>query len=262
MNELEQIRLYLDGQLNGDGLKVFEKRLGEDEAFRREVESLRVVSKGIEELRDAAIKVKVQAWSKAIDSKYPHEEYLYKRIKDGDEKLQKELFNQYRNKFHGFIIKKKHKLDKDAIQDIYVNAFIIFLKNIITGKLKLPLRSTLETYLFAIGLKEVLKHFDRLKRNKEYPTEDIENLQKDQAENELEKKERLEKMTELLKKILSKCSEECRKLLELWFKGYSDEAIAREMNIASQGAVRQRRFKCIKNIKDDDDLRDDFEDLF
>lgn len=196
-----------------------------------------------------------------MDSKYPHDEDLYKRIRAGDEKLQNELFHKYWKKFYGFVIKKKHKLDKDSILDIYVDSFIIFLKNIRNAKLKLPLKSTLETYLFAIGLKMILKYFDGLNKDKEDPVEDIENFQKSKEESELEEEEQLKGMLDLLEKILSKSSDSCKRLLKLWFKGYSHEAIAKELNLDSAGSSRGALFKCLKKIRDDDDLRKDFEDL-
>jgi RNA polymerase sigma factor (sigma-70 family) len=66
------------------------------------------------------------------------------------------------------------------------------------------------------------------------------------VENEAEKKHQ----KELVRKLLSLLDERCRQILTLIFiKGYATEAVASELDLPSEGAVRKGQYDCLKKMR-------------
>ena len=186
-----------------------------------------------------------------MSSKYPHDDELFKRIKEGDQLLLKKLHGQYWIYFYSYF-KKRKNLNHEAILDIYANSFTTFYINIRDGKLVAPLKCKLKTYLIAIGIKYRLKYFDDKNRNKEDPLddEDLEKIKEAHMEPEIENQHNEEDLSTFIKELLNKLDANCKQLLTLkYIKEFADDAIAKKMNIASTGAVRQRRFKCLEKLR-------------
>lgn len=184
-----------------------------------------------------------------MSKKYKDDEHLYAHIQNGDDKVLKQLFTEYWTPFRLFII-KYHSLPDDKVWDIYCESFTVFVLNIRDGKLELPLNSQLKTYLFGIGRKYVLKYFDGLKRKKEDHYPDDDQVFSLDLEPDILKVFELNWQKDLVRKLLEKVGESCRKILELTFiEDNSDEAIAEKMKIASTGAVRQKRFNCLNKLR-------------
>ncbi len=184
-----------------------------------------------------------------MSKKYQEDENLYTQIKNKNELVTKRLFTELKTPFKLFLL-KSYYLSEEQIWDIYCDAFTIFCMNIREGKLELPLNSSLKTYFFGIGKMFVLKHYEKVKRKKEDPyEEDNQVFQQDLQPSILEVYE-IDWQKKLIKKLLEKVGDSCKKILILSFiEENSDEAIANKMNIASSGAVRQKRFTCLEKLR-------------
>ncbi|MCB0572745.1 MAG: sigma-70 family RNA polymerase sigma factor, partial [Phaeodactylibacter sp.] len=56
---------------------------------------------------------------------------------------------------------------------------------------------------------------------------------------------------ELVRRLLDKIGEPCKRLLELIFvHGYVMDAVAEELELPSAGAARKRKFDCLKKMRD------------
>ncbi|MEO1434632.1 MAG: sigma-70 family RNA polymerase sigma factor, partial [Bacteroidota bacterium] len=122
--------------------------------------------------------------------------------------------------------------------------------NIRDGKLELPLKSTLKTYLLGIG-----KHyFHKRYFNKYGQVTDIglpEHMQWSLSSRpEIVDYFNDEWKARLVADLLNQLGEPCKELLTLSFlKGYSSEALAKSMNIPSEGAARRRKSYCLDKLR-------------
>ncbi len=81
-------------------------------------------------------------------------------LKPDDRLKLKALYHEYREAFLGF--GQRYQLDKDALVDIYQEAFLALRKRGISGKLN-EVNSSMKTYLFGIGKFMI---YDTLKEKK------------------------------------------------------------------------------------------------
>lgn len=184
-----------------------------------------------------------------MSNKYQDDEHLYTQIQEGDERIMRQLFSEYWNPFRLFVL-KKHHLSPEKIWDIYCESFTVFILNIRDSKLALPLQSQLKTYLFGIGHNYVLKHFEKSRRKKEQSFPEDDTVFSLGLPPDILRVFELDWQKKLVQKLLDMVGESCKKILLLSFiEENSDNAIAKKMNIASAGAVRQKRFTCLEKLR-------------
>ena len=184
-----------------------------------------------------------------MEEQYNDEE-IFRRIKARDEPFIALIYEYYWRSFYPFIL-KIGQLEESIIKEIYLRAFAVLCHNIQQEKVRWPMTSKLKTYLFSIGKIVLHKHWDKQKGDRlrfEEAPEESSHLQIDrQIEDYYEQKDRRTFLAACLKKV----GERCQQILHFkYFLDFADDAIAREMNIPSEGAVRQLRFKCLKKIRD------------
>lgn len=183
-------------------------------------------------------------------SKTYNDDNLLGPIRDGDENLYKQLYYLYKEPFKLFLMKLFRASEEDALE-VYPISMAIMIDNIRLRKLVEPLTSSLKTYLFAIGRNQFHKRFfDKYKENTDL-TEDLDAL-KNLVENpQLLDKFEHEELSKKIKQLLNKIGDPCKKLLILFYlKGYSIEAIMHEMGYSTEGAVRKKKFDCLKKLRD------------
>jgi DNA-directed RNA polymerase specialized sigma24 family protein len=65
---------------------------------------------------------------------------------------------------------------------------------------------------------------------------------------------------EVVRKLLTKIGEPCKRLLELMYiYGYSTEAVVEEMNYSDERVVRKRKCLCLKKMRE---MLKEMEDVF
>jgi len=185
--------------------------------------------------------------SKSINdmSQYTEDEAIIKRIQDGGESEMKILYQQKRAIFVNFLKSKYACKEIDAL-DIYQESMTVLWKNIKDGKLKPPLSSSLETYILAVGKRLAMKHYrDRYKQFAELKREaNIEDV------SQIDRYE-LEAQKTLVQQLLNQIGEGCQKLLDLFYKkGYATEAVMQTLALPSEGAVRKKKYECLKKLRE------------
>jgi len=192
-------------------------------------------------------------------SKFKNDEQLLERLMLEDEELFSELFYKYRTPFKRFFL-LGNKLVEEEAEEIYVQAYTTFWQNIKKKRLCPPLKSSLLTYLIGIGNNYLKRFFESKSKNRDRLSNSLEKDLEHASRNPeiLDTFER-EDRKKLVEHLLSLLDESCRELLLLSFvREYSDEAIMEEMKFPSTLAVRQKRFRCLKKLrnlfkKDDED---------
>ncbi|GJM31890.1 MAG: hypothetical protein DHS20C18_08910 [Saprospiraceae bacterium] len=173
---------------------------------------------------------------------YRDDEQLLRTLSEGDEIKWKAFYDDMRGSFRLFFMKYAG-VEPEVATEIYHESMVIFHRNVVGKKLQPPLQSKLKTYLFGIG-KLVYRKQGGQTRNWDDDIPDV------PVEPEIEERAHREQQAVLVQKLLNKIGNPCRQLLELvYLKGYVMEAVAREMNIPSEGAARKRKFDCLQKMR-------------
>jgi RNA polymerase sigma factor (sigma-70 family) len=166
-------------------------------------------------------------------------------IKQFDEVLIKNEYEQHRSKFIGWF-KKNHQLDDAQLIELYQRAFTIFYTNVKDGKLT-SLNSTIETYLYGIG-KNLVKEEIRAKR-KEIGFDEI--SISESVENELEECENRAHAKEIVRSILQKIGDPCKSILTMYyFKNFSMESIAIRLGYKNEAVAKKKKCQCLQKIRE------------
>lgn len=176
-------------------------------------------------------------------SKYPKDERRLEQLRKGQDRDWQLFYNDIRSPFRLFIMKHSKCEPPEAVE-LFHEAMVIFHKKVTQNQLLAPLRSSLKTYLFGIGKMLVLKRFS------------VEGTTWDDAIPDIpiapavEALEQDRQNAAIVKGLLAKIGEPCRQLLELFYlKGFAMDAIAETMALPSEGAVRKRKFDCLKKLR-------------
>lgn len=169
------------------------------------------------------------------------EQKLQSLLKEGD-LVWKNWYDDMRDPFRLFFIKYGN-VDPDLAIELFHEAMVIFHRNVFAKKLTTPLQSTLKTYLFGIGKMLYLKKGGKTDNwQDEIPDHPV----MPEVEMSADQKEK----AALVKSLLQRIGEPCKQLLELiYINGYVMEAVANEMGFPSEGAVRKRKFDCLKKMR-------------
>ena len=137
-------------------------------------------------------------------------------IKEGNPKVLEQIYDEYRRPFLLWAV-QNYKCDDDAALEVYQKAYTILYFNIKSGKLQ-QLSSSLKTYLFAVGKNLFYErmrdktlqvvHIDEVMNNTALQT---------QVDNSILEHYQQQHQKELVKKLLNKIGDPCRKMLSLIF---------------------------------------------
>lgn len=168
------------------------------------------------------------------------------QIKSGDRKILKELYATHREPF-GTWARKVYQIDDEMIAEIYQRAFTALYFNVKAGKLD-NLTSSIRTYLFAIG-KNLIR--DQFKSGRRTESLDADREKDDQVDVSVMDRYEENDMKETVRRLLDNIGEPCKTVLHLfYFRQYSMEAIAHEMNYKTEQIAAKRKFICLKQMRD------------
>lgn len=175
---------------------------------------------------------------------------ILESIKLGEPKVLEKLYDDIRQPFLVWASQLYQCETEDAVE-IYQKAYTILYMNVRNGKLT-SLTSSVKTYLFSIG-KNLFREKFRNKHNRLVNIDDVSNTTSFNAEVDAHVLDAYESthQKELVRKLLAEIGDPCSTLLELMFiKGYSAEAVVREMNYSDERVVRKRKSLCLKKMRE------------
>ena len=134
-------------------------------------------------------------------------------------------------------------MESEKATELFHETMVVFHRNVTSGKLTPPLQSALRTYLFGVGKILCRKIGDH---DQSWETE----IPEVPVLPEVEVIEDWRDKSEKARLLLEKIGEPCRQLLKLiYIHNYAMEAVAEEMDFPSTGAVRKRKFDCLKKMR-------------
>lgn len=171
------------------------------------------------------------------------------RLKNQDEALCREIYDQYRGDFIQWAWHHYH-LDEDELINIYQEAITRLYFNIYSEQL-VELKVSLKTYIYAIAKNLIhnhLKKHGRVERYEDYLSEELEGFRQDEiVQPEQEISARAQKAREILEHL----GEPCKSILRLaYLKKLSNELIAYHLNYKNEETLKVVKSRCLKAIRE------------
>jgi len=166
---------------------------------------------------------------------------IIQQIKNGDERVFLDIYQNYRNTFIKSAIPRFGCTVEEA-KDVFQDVMCIFHQNIMNGQLQV-LTVAVEQYLWKVGSYRLINLKKRQKKGREI----VDSLAADiQSINPIQHKER---SFQLLLQLIRKLRPKDQKLLELrYYHNYCMEAIACELNYQNSQVARNRKRKIINKL--------------
>lgn len=163
-------------------------------------------------------------------------------LKNGDNATLDTIYLQYKGPFLAFA--GRYPIAKEAAMDIYHDSMIILYENIVRGKLD-TLKSSIKTYLFAIGKYRIYAHLKSMPQQEERqggePMEEISVFEVDTTEERLK----------LLEQAYLQLGPKCQQVLRLfYYKGLKLDAIQAQMAYESKDTLKSHKSRCLKQLKE------------
>jgi RNA polymerase sigma factor (sigma-70 family) len=170
------------------------------------------------------------------------EQELTEELRKGNKAALARVYSNYREEF--ILFASKYELAEDDILDVFQDSIIALYENAQKNKLD-TIKSSLKTYLFAIGKYKIFKI---LKSNAlSIETENfilIENL-------ELYEPDMNDELSIKLQNAYQKLGKQCKEILRLsFYEGKSNEEILEELDYSTKDVVKSQKSRCIKQLKE------------
>lgn len=172
-----------------------------------------------------------------------NDQVVIDKIKSGDENQLATIYKEHRSEFLFWVTKNYH-CDLEEAKDAYQFSILALYENITTNKL-VNLRSSVKTYIFAIGKNKIL---EKKKGDRRY-TRDYDEFEipMEEISEEVEQKERDLKLVE---RCLEKLGDPCRSMLELYYHNrMSMEEITNTLNYKNANTAKNLKYKCMNRLK-------------
>ncbi len=160
-----------------------------------------------------------------------------------------DIYDKFLPKVIAFVVKNNGH--EDDARDIFNKA--IYQLSARLGRSEFNLKSTFEGYLFT-ACKNLWRRELNRKEHRRVTSNTVKELyyeEKNLTQSLLE-----QERWELFKEMLNQLSDNCKKILQLFFEKYSGRSIMEKLGYSSESTVRQRIFKCkgqlAKLIKQDE----------
>lgn len=173
---------------------------------------------------------------------------VIERIKSGETSVLKDIYIAYRSEFLMWLTRTYPCTMEDA-KDIYQVSVLDLYENVLDNKLT-ELKSSLKTYLFAIGKNKALNQ-NKQKNKIEYLDEHPEvNLTNDDVEKRRQEALHNDEVLDRLDSCLQRLGNPCKALLEDYYYYKKDfQTIRDTMTYKNTDTVKNLRYKCMKRLR-------------
>ena len=173
-----------------------------------------------------------------------NDEVIIDRINAGDQSALAQVYTDYKSEFVAWLT-SRYQCSREEAKELYQVCIVILHDNILKGKLT-ELKSSLKTYLFAVGKNKFLES----KKSESRFTNDVESsgIEIDTVASwEKEEKEmRLEKVESGMEML----GDPCKTILELFY--YHDmtmDDIAEHLAYKNRDTAKNLKYKCLNRLR-------------
>ncbi len=174
-------------------------------------------------------------------NKLPNDEAIITGIRNHNSKILQYTYDTYYPIIEGYIIHNQGT--RDQAKDVFQEAMIIVYKKVKSGKLELSCK--FGTYLYAIckniWIQERKKYLLRAEKLRQQPlvVHDPGPADDPLLQNHL---------TDIFNKHFSELSEDCQKILSMFFNNFTVEDIRIAMNYKDLHHAADRKYRCKKSL--------------
>jgi RNA polymerase sigma factor (sigma-70 family) len=164
----------------------------------------------------------------------------YKRLRQGDQRLQTKLFDKYAPQYVA-IARSKYSIGVEDAEEIVSSAFAKLFYKVLLGEVELD---NLQGYVYTIVKHKCYERTEQLKKNIVETREIVPEMLENVSENEIDSD-----LMQSLNAAFMRLGERCQKLLSGFYWEEKDHKdIAAEWGI-SEEASRQRKRECMKKLR-------------
>lgn len=172
--------------------------------------------------------------------------YSLNEIKFGGEVVFKKIYLQAKPIFMNYI--RKYNLEEEDIKDLYQDCFMIFYRNLMTGKIT-ELKSKVSTYLIGIGKHKVME-FYRFNRKFSQFENSLENQECILFENDFFDEPEFTIKQQILYRVYGNLGRKCREILDsYYYEGLSIKEIKKIAGYKSRNVVKAQKSRCLKSLR-------------
>ncbi|MBX2929932.1 MAG: sigma-70 family RNA polymerase sigma factor [Saprospiraceae bacterium] len=173
---------------------------------------------------------------------YQQDENRLRQLQKGKDADWKAWHTEVKEAFQLFFL-QHGRMDSEEAKALFHEAMVVFHRKVTAGTLQTPLKSTLKTYLIGIG--------KMLCRRKGKPVESaLQEIPDIGEEPDVLAAIDVREQGEFIRNLLNRVGASCRKLLEMiYFDDASMKEVADELELATEGAARKRKFDCLKKMR-------------
>lgn len=165
-------------------------------------------------------------------------------LKRKDSATFQKIYNDNLKAFINFA--RSYHIEEYDSYDIYHDSIMVLQENAINGKIN-DLKSSISTYLFAIGKYKIFHSFrEKAKVN---ITNDIEITEKNFDFDVDFDDEKLTNQQTLLKNGFKKLGKRCKDVLELHFSGHDLDEITDILKYSDKNVLKSQKSRCMKQLK-------------
>jgi RNA polymerase sigma factor (sigma-70 family) len=167
-------------------------------------------------------------------------------IKEGNEKVLTDLYAGNRKAFINFA--KNLGFGADEAVEAFQESVIILWENANNGKID-NLKSSITTYLFAIGKNKLLR-YRKAQSHLDYNLEKV--LNKKIIENDVNfLEQKATNKQRLIQKALKRLGVKCVELLELFYlEGLDLDEMMKVLEFKNKASLRSQKSRCLKQLKE------------
>lgn len=162
-------------------------------------------------------------------------------LRNGDTATLDVIYLQYKGGFLAFA--KRYPIATEVALDIYHDSMIVLYENIVQGKLN-GLKSSIKTYLYAIGKYKIFAYLKSIPQQEERHADEL------MEEMTLFEIDTTEERLNLLQRAYIQLGPKCQRVLHLfYYKGLRLDDIQQQMSYESKDTVKSQKSRCLKQLK-------------
>jgi RNA polymerase sigma factor (sigma-70 family) len=168
---------------------------------------------------------------------------IIQEFKSGNDPLFYELYKSQRNNFIRWAC-FQYSISEDDAKDIYQEMFIIFYRNIHSGKLR-SLTCDVKTYLFGIGRHLILNHLKKSNRMVTLTNNELING----YENPIEMNHQKQHNKKIVEDNMNRLPEKDREILRLYYmEGLDMKTIAERLGYKNSDVAKKKKYEVFKKL--------------
>ncbi len=177
------------------------------------------------------------------------DEVWIERLRSQPDSTLKELYKMFKGEFQQWS-GDKFGLNVEESLDVFQETMLALYQNVKTEKLS-ELRSTIKTYIFAIGRNQAINYLRKYGRDVQLDEEAYQNKSDHEvALSYLNRSEGLEnERVDKIKTLLSKLRDPCKTIImAFYFHRLNMEQIAEQLNYSGANVAKAQKYRCMSKF--------------